>query len=154
MFLLRVCDALSEAGVRFAVAGGYAVALHGAVRGTVDVDLVIRLEESAFAKAEAALEGLGLQPRLPVSAAEVFRFREEYIRNRNLLAWSFVNADNPGELVDVLIAEDLAECKPVKIAIKGRAVPVVSKADLIRMKTRSGRPQDLEDVAALKRLED
>jgi hypothetical protein len=154
MFLLRVCDALSEAGVRFAVAGGYAVALHGAVRGTVDVDLVIRLEESAFAKAEAALEGLGLQPRLPVSAAEVFRFREEYIRNRNLLAWSFVNADNPGELVDVLIAEDLAECKPVKIAIKGRVVPVVSKADLIRMKTRSGRPQDLEDVAALKRLED
>jgi hypothetical protein len=153
MFLLRVCDALSEAGVRFAVAGGYAVALHGAVRGTVDVDLVIRLEEASFAKAEAALKGLGLQPRLPVTAAEVFRFREEYIRNRNLLAWSFVNAANPGELVDVLIAEDLAQCKPVKITVKGRAVPVVSKADLIRMKTLSGRPQDIEDIAALKRLE-
>lgn len=153
MFLLRLCDALKEAGVSFAIAGGYAVALHGAVRGTVDVDLVIRLEEASFAKAEAAFKGLGLQPRLPVSAAEVFRFREEYIRNRNLLAWSFVNPANPGEIVDVLIAEDLAACKPVRIEVKGRALPVVSRQDLIRMKTRSARPQDLEDVAALKRLE-
>jgi len=153
MFLFRVCDALSAAGVPYAIAGGYAVALHGAVRGTVDVDLVIRLEEASFTKAEAALLALGLQPRLPVTAAEVFRFREEYIANRNLLAWSFVNPSNPAELVDVLIAEDLAQCKPVKVMLKGRALPVVSKRDLIRMKTRSGRPQDLEDIAALKRLE-
>jgi len=95
MFLFRVCDALSAAGVPFAIAGGYAVALHGAVRGTVDVDLVIRLDESSFTRAEQALMTLGLQPRLPVTAAEVFRFREEYIRNRNLLAWSFVNPSNP-----------------------------------------------------------
>ena len=153
MFLLRVCDALAKAGVRFAIAGGYAVALHGAVRGTVDVDIVVRLEEAAFANADAALKGIGLQPRLPVTAAEVFRFREEYIRNRNLLAWSFVNPANPAEVVDVLIAENLADCKAVQIPVKGRTVPVVSKADLIRMKTRSGRPQDVEDVAALKRLE-
>ena len=154
MFLFRVCDALSEARVRFAIAGGYAVALHGAVRGTVDIDLVIQLEEASFARAEQALQKIGLQPRLPVTAAEVFRFREEYIRNRNLLAWSFVNPANPIEVVDVLIAEDLAECRPVKVNVKGRSLPVVSKADLIRMKTRSARPQDLEDVAALKRLGD
>jgi len=154
MFLFRVCDALSAAGVPFAIAGGYAVALHGAVRGTVDVDLVIRLDESSFTRAEQALMTLGLQPRLPVTAAEVFRFREEYIRNRNLLAWSFVNPSNPAEIVDVLIGEDLADCEPVKVRVKGRVLPVVSKKDLILMKTRSGRPQDLEDVAALKRLGD
>jgi len=154
MFLFRVCDALSAAGVRHAIAGGYAVALHGAVRGTVDVDLVVRLEEAAFARAERALKDLGLQPRLPVTAAEVFRFREEYIRNRNLLAWSFVNPSNPAEVVDILIAEDLADCKVVKLAVKGRTLAVVSKPDLIRMKARSARPQDLEDIAALERLEE
>jgi len=42
----------------------------------------------------------------------------------------------------------------VKVRVKGRVLPVVSKKDLILMKTRSGRPQDLEDVAALKRLGD
>lgn len=153
MFLLRVCDALTKAGVPFAIAGGYAVALHGAVRGTVDVDLVIRLEEKAFTRAEAAFKALGLQPRLPVTAAEVFRFRKEYIRNRNLLAWSFVNPSNPAEIVDVLIAENLADCRPVKFAVRGRSLPVVSRDDLIRMKSASGRPQDVEDVAALRRLE-
>lgn len=153
MLLFRVCDALSAAGVRFAIAGGYAVALHGAVRGTIDVDLVIHLREDDFSRTEQALLSLGLKPRLPVTASDVFHFREEYIRNRNLLAWSFSNPANPAEIVDVLIAEDLARLRIAKVKVQGRELPVISRKDLIRMKTRSGRPQDLEDVAALKRLE-
>ena len=42
MLLYDVAAAFDEASVPFAVAGGYAVALHGAVRGTVDVDIVLR----------------------------------------------------------------------------------------------------------------
>ena len=41
-FLSRVSKALDAAGVRYALVGGYAVALHGAVRGTVDIDIVLR----------------------------------------------------------------------------------------------------------------
>lgn len=152
MLLLRLCDAFDAAGVRHAIAGGYAVALHGAVRGTVDVDLVLRLREEDFVKAERVLNRLGLQSRQPVSATEVFRFREEYIRNRNMRAWSFSNPSNPAEIVDILIAEDLSGRRTVKIRVQGRSLSVLSKKDLIEMKTRSGRPQDLEDVAALKRL--
>lgn len=153
MFLLRLCDALSAARVPYAIAGGYAVALHGAVRGTVDVDLVLRLRERDFKSAERVFVGLGLASRLPLKAADVFRFREEYIRNRNLVAWSFTNPGNPAELVDVLITEDLARCRVVRMQVQGRRLAVLSKTDLIRMKTASGRPQDLEDVSALKRLE-
>jgi hypothetical protein len=153
MFLYRVCDALDRAEVRYAIAGGYAVALHGAVRGTIDIDLVLHLREADFAAAEAALIGLGLRPRLPISASDVFRFREEYIRNRNLLAWSFSNPANPGEIVDILIAEDLAKHRVIKVRVAGRELPVLSRKDLIEMKSRSGRPQDLSDVAALQRLE-
>lgn len=152
MFLFRVCDALSAAGLRFAIAGGYAVALHGAVRGTIDVDLVVHLREEDFSRIEQALTSLGLKPRLPVTASEVFRFREEYIRNRNLLAWSFSNPADPAEIVDILIAEDLARHRITKVKVQGRELPLLSRKDLIEMKTRSGRPQDLEDVAALKRL--
>lgn len=152
MFLYRVCDAISAAGIRYAIAGGYAVALHGAVRGTVDIDLVLHLRESDFTGAEKALLTLGLRPRLPVGASEVFRFREEYIRNRNLLAWSFANPSNPAEIVDILIAEDLASFDIVKVRAGGRELPLVSRKDLIAMKRRSGRPQDLSDVEALERL--
>jgi hypothetical protein len=152
MLLLRVAGALDRARVPYALAGGAAVALHGAVRGTVDVDLVIRLRESDFVKAERALNALGLQSRLPVTAAEVFRFRKEYIRNRNMTAWSFVNPSLPSELVDLILTEDLATMTVTAIKVRGRTVRLASIDDLIRMKRKSGRPQDLEDIEALRRL--
>ncbi len=152
MLLLRVARAFDRTRVPYALVGGYAVALHGAVRGTVDIDLVIRLRETDFLRAERALISLGLHPRLPVTAAEVFRYREEYIRNRSLTAWSFVNPALPSEIVDVILTEDLAKMKVRRIKVGGRTVRVASIEDLIRMKRSSGRPQDLEDVEALRRL--
>jgi len=152
MLLLRVARAFDRTRVPYALVGGYAVALHGAVRGTVDIDLVIRLRESDFLKTERALMSLGLHPRLPVTAAEVFRYREEYIQNRGLTAWSFVNPALPSEIVDVILTEDLAKMKVRRIKIRVQTVRVASIEDLIRMKRSSGRPQDIEDVEALRRL--
>ena len=152
MLLLRVARALDRARVPYALVGGFAVALHGAVRGTVDVDLVIRLREAVFQRTEKALNELGLQSRLPVTASEVFRFREEYLRNRNLRAWTFVNPSRPSEIVDVILSEDLARMDVEKFTIQNQVVRVASIADLIRMKRGTGRPQDREDVKALRRL--
>ncbi|HEU4402289.1 MAG TPA: hypothetical protein VFT43_09305, partial [Candidatus Polarisedimenticolia bacterium] len=120
--------------------------------GTVDVDLVIRLREGDFLRAERALTTLGLRSRLPVTASEVFRFREEYIRNRNLTAWSFSNPALPSEIVDVILTEDLARMTVETIKVRGQTVRVASIEDLIRIKRASGRAQDLEDVEALRRL--
>ena len=150
MFLERVVSALRRARVRFAIAGGHAVALHGAVRGTLDVDLVLSLSRRNFTAAEAALNGMGLRSRLPLKAEEVFDFREEYIRNRNLIAWSFVNPADPTELVDIILTEDLGTMQVDMIPVGGLRLPVVAVADLIRMKEMSGRAQDLEDIQALR----
>lgn len=152
MFLFEVAQALQKNHVTFAIAGGYAVALHGAVRGTVDVDIVLRRAKKDYESAEEALKGLGLTPRLPVSAAEIFAFREEYIKNRNLVAWSFVDLKDPTRLVDIIITHDLAKLKTKTIRAAGRALPVLAAADLIAMKKASGRPQDQEDVKALEGL--
>lgn len=152
MLLYEVADALARAKVPFAIAGGYAVALHGAVRGTVDVDVVLTLRKKDFVAAEAAFRGLGLVPRLPVTAEEVFDFREEYIRRRNLVAWSFVDGRDPTRVVDVVITRDLARSRVVRVPVAGRSLPVLSREDLIAMKKESGRPQDLEDIRALREL--
>lgn len=129
------------------------MALHGAVRGTVDIDLVVVLTRSNLSAAQIALEGLGLRSRLPVDAGEVHAFREEFIKKRNLIAWSFTNPQNPAEIVDLIITHDLADLKSVSIRVMGLTIPVLSIADLIRMKEKTGRPQDREDVRALKALE-
>lgn len=152
MLLLDVVRSLSDEGVRFAVAGGYAVALHGAVRGTVDLDLVLAAEESNYVAAERALEALGLSPRLPVTAREVFQFRQEYIAKRNLVAWSFCDPADPTRLVDIVITFGRRRIPTTFVTYQAVRIPVLSKAELIRMKEATGRPQDAEDVRALRRL--
>ena len=133
--------------------GGYAVALHGAIRGTVDLDLVIGHSEDQFVGCERVLRAFGLEPRLPVTAKEVFRFRKEYIEKRNLIAWSFVNPRNPIEIVDIIITHDLSSMRSVFKKFGSGRLSVVAIDDLIRMKQISGRPQDIEDVKMLEALQ-
>ena len=152
MFILRVIQSLVKNKVAYALVGGYAVALHGAIRGTVDVNLVIKLDKTQFNKLEAAMSAIGLRPRLPVDANAVFDFREEYIRNRNLIAWSFYHPANPLEVVDVLITEDLRQIQTVIKTVDKQKIIVAAIPDLIAMKRKAGRPQDLEDIKALERL--
>lgn len=152
MLLLRVISALNGLKVPYALVGGYAVSLHGAVRGTLDIDLVLPLAEKYFVAAEKALHSLGLEARIPVQAKEVFAFRREYIEERNLVAWSFVNPANPGELVDIIITHDLSDFSLKTFKVQGSSVKVVSISDLIKMKQQSGREQDIADISALEKL--
>lgn len=152
MFLERVITALNIWRVKYALVGGYAVALHGAVRGTIDIDLVIQLSPAAFQKTEQALKSIGLTPRLPVTASEMFKFRKEYITNRNLIAWSFVNPQRPVEVVDVIITEDAAKLATVTKTVGALKIRVVAIKELIKIKRKSGRPQDIEDIKALEKL--
>jgi hypothetical protein len=152
MFLLRLVKKLRQNKVDFAVAGGYAVSLHGAVRGTLDVDLVVSWTESQLRQLESTLTALGLVSRLPITAKEVFAFREEYLAKRNLVAWSFVNPNLRTELVDILLTTDLAKLKTKTVKVQGVPVPIVALADLIEMKREADREQDRNDVAALEKL--
>lgn len=95
---------------------------------------------------------MGFCPRLPITAKEIFNFRKEYIANRNLIAWSFYNPKNLSEVVDIIITHDLEKLSFIKINLSNLTVNVLSKKDLIKMKEKSGRPQDLLDVEALKKL--
>lgn len=152
MFILKVAQCLKAENIKYAVVGGYAVALHGVTRGTVDIDLVIAFSKANLNAVQSALQSLGLVSRLPVNADSVFDFRKEYIRDKNLVAWSFYNPAHPLECVDILITEDLKDLEVDRLRFAGELIPVVSKKDLIKMKRKSGRPQDLEDVKALESL--
>lgn len=153
MLIQRVIQALDKHGVKYVLIGGYAVALHGAIRGTIDVDIAIALNRATFKRAETALQEIGLASRLPVTADEVFSFREEYIRKRDLRAWSFANPLNPLDIVDILITEDASKIKSVNKRAFGLSIKVAAIADLIAIKKKAGRAQDLEDIKALKKLQ-
>ena len=152
-FLNMVCLALQDAGVRYAIVGGYAVALHGAVRGTVDVDFVINWSQQSLARAEGALKGIGLVSRLPITAGDLFQFRQEYVDHRNLTAWNFHNPQDLSQQVDIIITFDLKGIRTKKVQTADGPVTILPVRKLIEMKRESGRPQDLEDVKALEKLQ-
>lgn len=153
MFIQKVIRTLDKNRVKYVLVGGYAVALHGAIRGTVDIDIAIALNRATFKRAETALQEIDLESRLPVTAEEVFSFRNEYIRKRNLKAWSFVNPRNPLDVVDILLTEDASKISAVNKRAFGMNIKVAAITDLIAIKKKAGRTQDLEDIKALRKLQ-
>jgi hypothetical protein len=152
MFIHDVCNALNKAKIPYAIVGGYAVALHGVVRGTVDIDIAINWTLKNLEKAEKALKEIGLVPLIPINSNNLFHFREEYIQKRNLIAWNFYDPRNPINQVDIVITYDLKNAHTKTISTSAGKIRILARNDLIAMKKASGRPQDLQDVKALENL--
>jgi len=150
MLLYEITDIFDQNKLKYALVGGYALAMHGLVRATMDVDVVLRLNLNDFETAEKALGEIGLQSRLPIRAQDVIKMRKEYIENRNLIAWSFVDYKNPLRQADILITKDLKDLNVEKITVGARKIAVASLKDLLKMKEAAGRPQDLVDIQNIK----
>ncbi len=152
MFLLDVCQALDDSEVNYAVVGGYAVALHGAVRGTVDIDLIVKWQKQQLIQLEEAMQNLGLVSRLPVDAETMYAFRDEYTNNRNLIAWNFYHPNDASKQIDVIINYELKRQPLIEKKINAQNIKILNRKDLILMKQAANRPQDIEDIKALKSI--
>lgn len=65
-FFLPVFRLLNDADVRYVVVGGIATILHGYVRATADIDLVVDLHADEASKTIRALTDGGFAARVPV----------------------------------------------------------------------------------------
>ena len=151
MLLYQIADIFKKNGLNYGLVGGYALALHGIVRATVDIDIVLTLRLADFQLVEKCLNELGLKSRLPIRAEDVIKMRKEFIENRNLIAWSFVDYANPIRQLDVIIIRDLKRLETTEISVAGRKIPVATLQELLKMKIAAGRPQDLVDVESIKK---
>lgn len=152
IFLEQVCSTLEKGGIKYAIVGGHAVALHGAVRGTIDIDIALTWTKETLQKAVEAIQSLGLESRLPLTVEDVFTYREEYIKNRNLIAWSFYNPQDLSEQLDLIINYDLKRKSTKCVSVGKTNIHILGKKELIAMKRASSRPQDIEDINALEQL--
>ena len=151
-FLEKICAEFNKNKQPYALVGGHAVALHGAVRGTIDVNFVIQWSKKTLIKTENTLKSMGLISRLPIDANDVFSFRNEYIEKRNLISWNFYNPENLMEQVDIIINYDFKEHTIKNIKVGATIIPLLNIDELIKMKLESGREQDLSDVEALQQI--
>jgi len=141
--------ALSEAGVDFVLIGGVAVAAHGHVRGTEDVDLVPDPEPDNLLRLGNAL--VGLDARRLLGDGEPFGPADHnaLAARRNL---SLLTRNGQLDIVQHATGlpsyQELAE-RAITIEAFGLTLRVISKSDLIATKRSRGEPRDLDDVSAL-----
>jgi len=137
-----VCDALNRAGVHYLVIGGVACVLHGYVRATTDVDILIERTADNAHRTLEALGGLGWGFAKEWSPAEILRRPITVI------------GDDPA--VDVFtvawrVKYEDAVTRSSRIDVDGVEIPLISIDDLIETK-RTGRLQDAADIEALEEI--
>ncbi len=144
--------------VRYIIAGGMAVNLHGIPRFTKDLDILIDTSDGNLKKLEGALKKLHYRPKVPVTLAEFLKPANwpKWKKEKGMLAFNLYRPDIPYEEIDILVGTsvtfDKAAPRQVKIKVSGLMLSLVSIDDLIRMKRDAGRQQDLSDIVALKQV--
>ncbi|MGV8120143.1 MAG: nucleotidyl transferase AbiEii/AbiGii toxin family protein [Candidatus Xenobiia bacterium LiM19] len=158
MFYEEVFRKLNECNVKYLVAGGLAVNLHGVPRMTQDLDLLVELNEENIMRILKALSEIGYLPRLPVRLEEFADkdIRESWIREKNMKAFTLFHSQKPFQEVDLLF-DSPVDYRDAALHMEIRkagalSIPVVAIDDLIAMKSAAGRKQDLSDIRMLEAI--
>ena len=120
---LDLIAALKTASARFLVVGGYAVAAHGHVRATKDLDVWVEPSERDLASPHYGFM-MGAPPR-----------RIDILTTISGVAF-----------------EDAWQGRLVRAVADGVEAPFIGIDDLLANKAASARPQDLADIEALRQL--
>jgi hypothetical protein len=140
-----ITSSLNEAGIEYAVCGGWAMAIHGLMRATIDIDLMVLSEDVDKAISVARTNGYDVEG-LPLSfdhgAFELRRISKVDEERRELITVDFVLATDA--------YSDVWETRQDVDSEFGR-MTVVSRDGLIKMKLLAGRDRDLLDIKELEK---
>ena len=144
----QIFRVLAAHEVDYLLIGGLAVQTHGHIRMTSDADLIPAPSRANLTRLAAALKELDAvalnagHEGEPISAAMLPK----------ATLWQF---STPVGAVDIAHEVpgggdyDQLDQRALRIDLDGVEIKVVGLDDLIRMKLASGRPVDLDDIAAL-----
>ncbi len=159
MFYEDVFRALQKEKIEYVIVGGLAVALHGVVRLTADLDVAIALDEKNILKFVSLLTKLKFKPKVPVKPEDFAdpQKRKNWIQKKHMKVFSFYHHQDTFKMIDVFVKEyipfkKLYNDRKTIIIENGLKIPICSVKHLVQLKEKAGRPQDLADIAALKRL--
>ncbi len=150
---VRIFEALERHEVEYLTIGGVAVNVHGHVRNTRDVDILVEWTRDNMKRLAGALRDLGatlfgvdadlldVDPRDP---EDLFKGGNFTLRTTAGGLDLFDPSEIPG-------GRPYEEMRPrgVEAIVEGVSVRAIGFDDLIRLKRESGRSRDLEDVATL-----
>ena len=158
MKIAELLQSLCDAQVDYVLVGGLAVQLHGFLRSTFDIDLVLAMNDENLVRFIDVAKQYGLFPAIPVSIDSLRNADqiEAWYREKGMLAFSLREPQIGGSVLDVLVRPDVPFdqlcLNAVAGELYGRRVPIASIDDLITMKRIANRPKDRLDVVALEKI--
>jgi hypothetical protein len=158
MKVVELLQSLADTRVDYVLVGGLAVQLHGFLRATVDIDLVLAMNDENLDRFIMVAKQFGLQPVIPVpidalkNAQQIDKWHQE----KGMLAFALREPQIGGSVVDVLVRPDVSfdtlSASAVEGKLFGRKVMIASIDNLIAMKRAANRPKDQLDIAALEKI--
>lgn len=150
---------LSEAKIKFVLVGGLAVALHGYQRVTMDVDIVLAMDEENLQRFISMAKASCLRPTIPVEIESLANSKliEQWYREKGMLAFSLRGSQAMATVMDILVKPvvpfDVLRDDAMMVDVGSISIPVASIEHLIAMKTGTGRSKDLIDIEELRKIQ-
>lgn len=128
--------------VEYLVIGGYAVSIHGYPRSTKDFDVCIKISEENAAKMIQVIKDFGF--------ASLKLTKEDFLKRDFItqLGHEPVRIDILNDLDGVPF--DQAWMNKRVIDFEGSKINFIGYAELLKVKEKAGRPQDIADISKLK----
>jgi hypothetical protein len=144
---LDLLQAFVDAGVDFLIVGAHALAAHGVVRATGDLDVFVRPTPENADRVVAGLRAFGA----PLSVHGVSQ--QDFAK-----AGTVYQLGLPPRRIDIITAIsgvgfEQAAREAMTVDMGSVVLRVPGRAALLANKRASGRPKDLEDADRLERLE-
>ena len=154
----KIVQALTDAKVAFVLVGGFAVQLHGFIRATLDIDLVLAMDDDNLNRFIEVGKQFGLAPVIPApidalkNAAQI----EQWHKEKGMLAFALREPSIAGSVIDVLVRPDVSferlRQDAALMRLFGCDVAIASIDHLIEMKKIANRPKDRLDIEALEKI--
>ena len=147
---------LNGLGIDYLVVGGLAVNFHGVPRMTYDIDLMVLLEPENILKLATKLTQWGYRPKIPIDPRDLAdeMKRNSWVHEKGMKALNFYSEALPIGEIDIVIETPIPygelKSRAIKVELQDEKIPTISINDLIELKLRAGRKQDLADVEHLR----
>lgn len=140
---IELIQELLQAGASFMLVGGHAIAVHGHVRATLDVDLFLEANPANAQRIVTALQNWGAPLRAHGVTVDSFSH-----------PGAIYQLGLPPQRIDLLtfidgVSFEEAKQGQIEVELAGVKVPVIGLESLLKNKKSSGRLQDLADIDAL-----
>jgi predicted nucleotidyltransferase len=147
---------MNKLGIDYLVIGGLAVNFHGVPRMTYDIDLMVLLEPENILKLATKLTQWGYKPKIPIDPRDLAdeTKRNSWVHEKGMKALNFYSETLPIGEIDIIIDTPIPykelKNRAIRVELQDEKIPTISIHDLIELKLRAGRKQDLADVEYLR----